>query len=77
MNIQLLTCVVLVADDVKLGGSFSDLQSQQGGLKRWDSEVKPKENQKEMQHKHFWEGGCMWGECRSDFALPHVRDVWS
>lgn len=39
----------VVADYVKLDGtSFSDLQSQQLGLKRWDREVKPEErNQKE------------------------------
>lgn len=54
MNIQLLACVVVVADYVKLDGSLSDLQSQQVGLKRCNSEVKPKENRKEMQPQAFW-----------------------
>ena len=53
VNTQLLACVVVITDYVKLDGSLSDLQSQQVDLKRWDSEVKPKENQKEMQPQTF------------------------
>lgn len=54
VNIQLLACVAVIADYVKLDGSLTDLQTRRVGLKRWDSEVKPKENQKEMQPQTFW-----------------------
>lgn len=37
--------MAVIADCVKFDGSLSDLQSQQAGSKKLDSEVKPKENQ--------------------------------
>lgn len=74
MNIQLLTCMVLVTSYVKVGGSLSDLRSQQVCLKRWDSEVK--ENQKEMYPKLFWEVEYLWGGCWSDFILPRFGGAW-
>jgi len=52
VNIQLLACVVVVTDNVKLDGSLSGWQSRQVGLKRRDGEVK--ENWKEMEPQTSW-----------------------
>lgn len=40
------SCVAVITNCVRFAGSLLYLQSQQAGSKKWDSEDKPKENQK-------------------------------